>query len=88
MRECTERERERERERETHTQEYTTHTHTHVCCWWWCFEPSQPLEIISGLKETFIKRHIVERTNKAEIGLEDRVRKQRVLGRIYGMKYS
>ena len=33
----------------------------------WCFEPSQPLGIISGLKETFIKRHIVERTNKAEI---------------------
>ena len=33
----------------------------------WCFEPSQPLGIImSGLKETFIKRRIVERTNKAE----------------------
>ena len=32
-----------------------------------CSEPSQPLGIISGLKETFIKRHIVERTNKAEI---------------------
>ena len=29
-----------------------------------CFEPSQPLGIISGLKETFIKRYIVERTNK------------------------
>ena len=29
----------------------------------WCFEPSQPLE----LKETFIKRHIAERTNKAQI---------------------
>ena len=29
----------------------------------WCFEPSQPLRIISGLKETFIKRYIVERTN-------------------------
>ena len=25
------------------------------------------MEIISGLRETFIKRHIVERTNKAEI---------------------
>ena len=33
----------------------------------WCFEPSQPLGIISGLKETFIKRHIIERTNKVEI---------------------
>ena len=30
----------------------------------WCFEPSQPLGIISGLKETFIKRYVVERTNK------------------------
>ena len=28
------------------------------------FEPSQPLGIISGLKKTFIKRYIVERTNK------------------------
>ena len=33
----------------------------------WCFEPCQPLGIISGLNETFIKRHTVERTNKAEI---------------------
>ena len=33
----------------------------------WCFEPSQPQGIISGLKETFIKRYIVERTNKAKI---------------------
>ena len=30
-----------------------------------CFEPSQPLWIISGLKETFIERHTVEKTNKA-----------------------
>ena len=29
--------------------------------------PNQPLRIISGLKETSIKRHIVEMTNKAEI---------------------
>ena len=36
-----------------------------------CFEPSQPLGIISGLKETFIKRYIVERTNKAEIRPEE-----------------
>ena len=33
----------------------------------WYFEPSQPLGIISGLMEPFIKRHTVERTNKAEI---------------------
>ena len=36
-----------------------------------CFEPSQPLGIISGLRETFIKRHIVERNNKAEIKPEE-----------------
>ena len=42
----------------------------------WCFEPSQPLRITSGLKETFIKRHnIVERTNKAEITLEEQSEK-------------
>ena len=33
----------------------------------WCFRPIQPRRIISGLKETFRKRYIVERTNKAEI---------------------
>ena len=32
-----------------------------------CFEPSQPQRIISELRETFIKRYIVEMTNKAEI---------------------
>ena len=32
----------------------------------WYLGPSQPLGIISGLKETFIKKYIVERTNKAE----------------------
>ena len=41
----------------------------------WCFEPSQPLGIISGLKETFIKRHKVERTNKAEIRPEEQSEK-------------
>ena len=41
----------------------------------WCFEPSQPIRIISGLKETFIKRHIVERTNKAEIRSEEQSEK-------------
>ena len=54
----------------------------------WCFERSLPLGIISGLKETVIKRYIVERTNKAEIRPEERVSKWRVVGRIYGMKYS
>ena len=37
----------------------------------WCFEPSQPLGITPGLKETFIKRYVVERTNKAEIRPEE-----------------
>ena len=37
----------------------------------WCFKPSQPQRIKSGLRETFIKRYIVERTNKAEIGSEE-----------------
>ena len=36
-----------------------------------CFEPSQPLGIISGLKETFTERYIVERSNKAEIRQEE-----------------
>ena len=40
-----------------------------------CFEPSQPLGIISGLKETFIKRCIVERINKAEIRPEEQSEK-------------
>ena len=39
------------------------------------FEPSQPLGIISGLKEIFIKRYIVEKTNKAEIRLEEQSEK-------------
>ena len=37
-----------------------------------CFEPSQLTGIISGLKKTFIERYIVERTNRAEIRLEER----------------
>ena len=36
-----------------------------------CFEPSKPLRIISGLMEAFIKRYIVERTNKTEIKPEE-----------------
>ena len=41
----------------------------------WCFEPSPPLGIISGLKETFISRYIVERTNKADIRPEEQSKK-------------
>ena len=37
----------------------------------WFFKPSQPQGIISGLKETFMKRYIVERTNKAETRPEE-----------------
>ena len=36
-----------------------------------CFEPSPPLGIISGLKETIMKRYTVEKTNKAEIRPEE-----------------
>ena len=32
----------------------------------WCFKPSQPQRIILGLRETFTKTYIVERTNKAK----------------------
>ena len=53
-----------------------------------CFEPSQPLGITSGLKETSTKRYIVERTNKAEIRREEQSEKRRVVRRINGMKYS
>ena len=41
----------------------------------WCVEPSKPLGIISGLKETFIERHIVERTNKAELSPQEQSEK-------------
>ena len=41
----------------------------------WCFKPSQPQRIISGLMETFIKRYIVERTNEAEIRPEEQSEK-------------
>ena len=37
----------------------------------WCFRPSQPQRITSGLKETFVKRYIAERTSKAEIRPEE-----------------
>ena len=41
----------------------------------WCFKPSQPQRIISGLKETLIERYIVERTSKAEMKPEEQSRK-------------
>ena len=42
----------------------------------WCFKPSQPQKIISGLRETFIKKkkkkeRKAERTSKAEIRPEE-----------------
>ena len=33
----------------------------------WCFKPSQPQRIISGLRETFMKRYIVDKTGEADI---------------------
>ena len=42
---------------------------SYLVSWW--FEPSQPLGIISGLKETFINRYIVQKTNKAETRPEE-----------------
>ena len=41
----------------------------------WYFKPSQPQRIISGLRETFIKRCTVERTNKIEIRPEEQSEK-------------
>ena len=52
-----------------------TELHPHLHLVNWCFEPSQPLRIISGLKETFIKWYVVERTKKAEIRLEEQSQK-------------
>ena len=43
----------------------------------WYFEPSQPLRITSGLKETFINRYVVERTNKTEIRPKEQSEKTR-----------
>ena len=54
----------------------------------WCFKSSQPWRITSGLREAFIKRYVVERTSTAEIRPEEQGEKWRVVGRIYGMKYS
>ena len=41
----------------------------------WCFKPSQPQRIISGLRKTFIERCIVERTDKADIRPEEQSEK-------------
>ena len=64
----------------------------------WCFEPSQPLGIVSGLKETMKKRYTVERTNKAEVRPEEQSEKAASCRErctlslhpraLYGMKYS
>ena len=43
-------------------------------------KPSQPHRITSGLRETFIKRYIVERTSKAEIRPEERSEKAESYG--------
>ena len=43
----------------------------------WCFKPSQPQRIISVMRETFIKRYIIERTNKVEIRLKEQSEKAR-----------
>ena len=55
-----------------------------------CFKHSRPQRIISGLRETFIKRYIVETTVpiRQKSDRKNRVRKQRVVGINYGMKYS
>ena len=41
----------------------------------WCFKPSQPQRMISGLRETFVKSYIVERTKKVEIRPEEQSQK-------------
>ena len=46
----------------------------------WCFKPNQPQRIISGLRETFRKRYIVERTNKAELRPEEQSEKAKSCG--------
>ena len=58
----TDRKTTRQRETETERESYLVS---------WCFKPSQPQRIISGLRETFLKRYIVERTNKTEIRSEE-----------------
>ena len=45
----------------------------------WCSEACQPQRIISGLKEIFTKRYIVEWTNNAEIRPEEQSEKAKEL---------
>ena len=44
------------------------------------FKPKQPQRIISGLRETFIKRYIIETTSKTEIRPEEQNEKAELLG--------
>ena len=46
----------------------------------WCSKSSQPQRIISGLRDTFLKRHVVERANKAEVRPADQSRKAELSG--------
>ena len=46
----------------------------------WCFKSGQPPRITSSLKETFIKRYIVEKTIKAEIRPEEQSEKAELSG--------
>ena len=41
----------------------------------WCFKPSQSQRIISGLRKTFMKSYIIQRTNEAEIRPENKSEK-------------
>ena len=43
-------------------------------------DDDEPQKIISGLRETFIKRYTVERTDKAELRLEEESEKAELLG--------
>ena len=43
---------------------------------------------MSELKETFIKRYIADRTNKAEIRPEEQKEKAELLGKFMEWKYS
>ena len=43
---------------------------------------------MSGLRKSFINRYIVQRTSKAEKDRKNRVRRRRVVWRIYGVEYS
>ena len=53
----------------------------------WRFEPSQPLEIISVLKEIFKRDIQLKGPIRQRWDQRNRVRIQRVVGRTYGIKY-